>query len=127
MSTAADLIPLEEMPKNFQPPFDVHPERDLDPDTQRWRANRRELIVEGAREGLAAARARGQRLGRPPALTAEQIRQARAPLPLPDQSVSSIARLLNVSRSTLYRNIPELRDKAPAGLPVAPPTRAGDA
>ena len=37
----------------------------------------RELIVEGTREGLDAARARGQRLGRPPAMTAEQIRQAR--------------------------------------------------
>lgn len=29
----------------------------------------RELIVEGTKEGLAAARARGQRLGRPPALS----------------------------------------------------------
>jgi hypothetical protein len=38
----------------------------------------RELIVEGTREGLAAARARGQRLGRPPALSADQVRQARA-------------------------------------------------
>jgi DNA invertase Pin-like site-specific DNA recombinase len=32
----------------------------------------RELIVEGTREGLDAARARGQRLGRPPAMTIEQ-------------------------------------------------------
>jgi DNA invertase Pin-like site-specific DNA recombinase len=31
----------------------------------------RELIVQGTNEGLAAARARGQRLGRPPAMTAE--------------------------------------------------------
>lgn len=37
----------------------------------------RELIVEGTHEGLAAARARGQRLGRPPAMTPEQIRHAR--------------------------------------------------
>ncbi|MEV5559846.1 hypothetical protein AB0L44_39905 [Nonomuraea wenchangensis] len=35
----------------------------------------RELVVEGTREGPAVAR--GQRLGRPPALTAEQIRYAR--------------------------------------------------
>jgi DNA invertase Pin-like site-specific DNA recombinase len=34
----------------------------------------RELIVEGTREGLAAARARGVRLGRQQAMTAEQIR-----------------------------------------------------
>ncbi|MER7363073.1 recombinase family protein [Nonomuraea wenchangensis] len=36
----------------------------------------RELVVEGTREGPAAAR--GQRLGRPRAITAEQIRHARA-------------------------------------------------
>ena len=34
----------------------------------------RELIVEGTREGLDAARARGVRLGRPQAMTAEKIR-----------------------------------------------------
>lgn len=42
----------------------------------------------------------GQRLGRPPAMNAEQISQARAILTRPDESVSSIARLLGVSRST---------------------------
>jgi DNA invertase Pin-like site-specific DNA recombinase len=68
----------------------------------------RELIVDGTHEGLAAARARGQRLGRPPAMNAEQIRQARAMLTRPDESVSSIARLLGVSRSTLYKHLPEL-------------------
>ena len=68
----------------------------------------RELIVDGTNEGLAAARARGQRLGRPPAMNAEQIRQARAMLTRPDESVSSIARLLGVSRSTLYKHLPEL-------------------
>ncbi len=68
----------------------------------------RELIVDGTNEGLATARARGQRLGRPPAMNAEQIRQARAMLTRPDESVCSIARLLGVSRSTLYKHIPEL-------------------
>jgi DNA invertase Pin-like site-specific DNA recombinase len=68
----------------------------------------RELIVEGTREGLAAARARGQRLGRPPAMTPEQIRHARDLLTLPNNTVSSIARLLGVSRTTLYKHVPEL-------------------
>ena len=68
----------------------------------------RELIICGTNEGLAAARARGQRLGRPPAMSAEQIRQARAMLTRPDESVSSIARLLGVSRSTVYKHLPEL-------------------
>ncbi|MFI6359882.1 hypothetical protein ACIBJF_46660 [Streptomyces sp. NPDC050743] len=45
----------------------------------------RELIVQGTREGRAAARARGERIGRPPAMTAEQIRRARALLAQPKQ------------------------------------------
>ncbi|MBR7836397.1 recombinase family protein [Actinospica durhamensis] len=68
----------------------------------------RELIVEGTREGLEAARARGQRLGRPPALTPEQVKYARDLLSHPGNTVSSIARLLGVSRSTIYKYVPEL-------------------
>ena len=49
----------------------------------------RELIVEGTREGSDAARGRGARLGRPPAMTAEQIRHARDLLTRPDNTVSS--------------------------------------
>ncbi|MEV7011987.1 recombinase family protein [Streptosporangium sp. NPDC051022] len=84
----------------------------------------RELIVEGTNEGLAAARARGQRLGRPPAMTPEQIRHARDLLSRPDNTVSSIARLLGVSRSTLYKHVPEL---ASGRVAVdQPPTRHGE-
>jgi DNA invertase Pin-like site-specific DNA recombinase len=73
----------------------------------------RELLVEGTRDGLAAARARGQRLGRPPALTPEQVHQARTMLARPENSVASIARMLNVSRSTLYKHVPELGGRQP--------------
>ncbi|WP_336216998.1 recombinase family protein [Nonomuraea sp. LPB2021202275-12-8] len=73
----------------------------------------RELIVEGTHEGLAAAKARGVRLGRPPAMTPEQVRHARALLTQPDATVSSIARLLNVSRSTIYKYVPELATGRP--------------
>ncbi|WP_243655147.1 recombinase family protein [Nocardia alba] len=68
----------------------------------------RELIVDGTEEDLAAARSRGQRLGRSPAMTAEQIRQARATLTRPEETVSSVARLLGVSRSTIYKYLPEI-------------------
>jgi DNA invertase Pin-like site-specific DNA recombinase len=79
----------------------------------------RELIVEGTREGLDAARARGVRLGRPPAMTAEQIQHARDLLPLPGNTVSSIARLLGVSRATIYKYVPELASgHRPATLPA---------
>nr|WP_245556092.1 hypothetical protein [Actinopolyspora mortivallis] len=52
----------------------------------------RELIVDGTREGLAAAKANGVRLGRPSAMTPEQIHHARALLAEPDTTVASIAR-----------------------------------
>ncbi|MEU8347684.1 recombinase family protein [Spirillospora sp. NPDC048832] len=84
----------------------------------------RELIVQGTNEGLAAARARGQRLGRPPALTPDQVRQARALLTRPEESVSSIARLLGVSRSTLYKHVPEAKGRPRAVQ--APATTSGD-
>jgi biotin operon repressor len=58
---------------------------------------------------LDAARARGQRLGRPPAVTPARIRQARVLLTKPEESVSSIARLLGISRSMLYTHVPELK------------------
>ncbi|WP_433734816.1 recombinase family protein [Nocardia sp. CA-129566] len=75
----------------------------------------RELIVDGTNEGLPAARAGGQRLGRPPAVSAEQIRQARAMLTQPDESVSSIARMPGVSRSTIYKYAPEISASSTTG------------
>ncbi len=44
-------------------------------------------------------------------MTGEQIRQARHLLTLPSNSISSIARLLGVSRSTIYKHLPELADR----------------
>ena len=81
----------------------------------------RELIVAGTREGLAAARARGARLGRPPAMTAEQIRHARDLLTRPDNTVSSIARLLGVSRATIYKYVPEVTTGGKAVAAALPP------
>jgi len=92
----------------------------------------RELIVQGTHEGLDAARARGTRLGRPPALTDEQIRHARDLLARPENTVTSIAKLLGVSRNTIYNHVPELKGGRlalaktanPPGLPR--PTRSED-
>jgi DNA invertase Pin-like site-specific DNA recombinase len=81
----------------------------------------RELIVEGTHEGLSAARARGVQLGRPRAMNAEQIRHARALLAQPENTVSSIARLLGVSRSTIYKHVPEIGHPGlPAGNRLLP-------
>ena len=40
-------------------------------------------------------------------MTAEQILRARDLLARPDNTVSSIARLLGVSRATIYKYVPE--------------------
>ena len=54
-------------------------------------------------------------------MTAEQIRQAREPVTLPGNSISSIARLLGVSRSTIYKHLPEPADgHRPAAAQILP-------
>ncbi|WP_432071249.1 recombinase family protein [Streptomyces sp. AA1529] len=82
----------------------------------------RELIVQGTHEGLTAARARGERIGRPPAMTEEQVRHARALLTDPENTITSIAKLLGVSRTTIYKYVPELSVGRVALVPGA--TRA---
>ncbi|MEV5838782.1 recombinase family protein [Nocardia sp. NPDC052112] len=85
----------------------------------------RELIVDGTNEGLAAARAREQRLGWPPVMIAEQIRQACAILTRPEETVSSVTRLLGVSRGTHYKNVPELRTGGWVAIENRPPRTTG--
>ncbi|RDI23269.1 DNA invertase Pin-like site-specific DNA recombinase [Rhodococcus sp. AG1013] len=68
----------------------------------------RELIVANTRDGLAAARARGRKGGRPPKLTTEQAEQAEHAQRLYDggeHTVAQIAGLLGVRRTTLYGHL----------------------
>ena len=51
-------------------------------------------------------------------MTAEQIRHARDLLTRPDNTVSSIARLLGVSRATIYKYVPDV-DRAPERCPAS--------
>lgn len=66
----------------------------------------RSIIRERTKAGLASARARGRLGGRPPALSAADLQQARAMLRDPEITVKQVAERLGVAPSTLYRHLP---------------------
>ncbi len=64
----------------------------------------RDLIRERTNAGLAAARARGKKGGRPKAFaTASQLAMAKTLFADTTRSIPDICKTLGVSRSTLYR------------------------
>lgn len=63
----------------------------------------RSLIIERTRAGIAAARRRGQHLGRRKALTPAQVAHARATIATGAETTASMAALLGVGRATLWR------------------------
>lgn len=65
----------------------------------------RDLISERTKAGLDAARKRGKKLGRKPALNAEQLAHARTEIDAERQTVTSMAEILGVDRSTLTRHL----------------------
>ncbi len=64
----------------------------------------RDVLRERTVAGLAAAKKRGERLGRRPVLTPAQVREAKKMLAC-GESPNHVARVLRVGRSTLYRAI----------------------
>jgi DNA invertase Pin-like site-specific DNA recombinase len=67
-----------------------------------------DLIRERAAAGLAAARARGRRGGRPSVMTAHKLQVARDMYRSGQYSVSAIATTLGVSRASIYRHLDTL-------------------
>lgn len=73
----------------------------------------RDMIRERTTAGLEAARQRGAAIGRPRALSSEQVQMAEAMMADPNLSTKQIAEQLGVHRSTLYRHLSNRRDEAP--------------
>ena len=74
----------------------------------------RAIIQQRTKAGLKAALARGRKGGRPPALSPDDIRDARAMLSDPTISVAQVAERFGVGRTTLYRHVPEARTRSQA-------------
>ena len=68
----------------------------------------RDLIRERTSAGLAAARARGRRGGRPWVMSAHKVQVAREMYRSGQYSVSAIASTLGVSRASVYRHLSEV-------------------
>jgi DNA invertase Pin-like site-specific DNA recombinase len=66
----------------------------------------RSIIRERTKAGLEAARARGKKGGRPPALVAKDLAAAKAMLTDPEITMEEVAKRLRVAPSTLYRHLP---------------------
>ena len=82
----------------------------------------RELIVANTRDGLAAARARGRKGGRPSKLADDQIVLAQRLYDAGENTVAQIAAMLNVPRTTVYGHLNKNKSTAtsvadPAGKP----------
>ncbi len=63
----------------------------------------RSLISERTRAGMDAARARGSRIGRRPAMTPEQLEQARASVQQQGKTIGEVAQSFRVHPRTLSR------------------------
>ena len=76
----------------------------------------RELISERTVAGLASARARGRKGGRPFKMSAAKLRLAMAAMGQPETIVGDLCKELGVTRQTLYRHVSPKGELRPDGL-----------
>lgn len=76
----------------------------------------RELISERTVAGLASARARGRKGGRPYKMTAAKLRLAMASMGQPETNVGELCDEMDISRQTLYRHVSPAGELRPDGL-----------
>ena len=79
----------------------------------------RAIISDRTRAGMAAARAGGRKLGRPRALTVDQVRAARRAINYGTANRAGLAKKLSVSPRTLQRHIDDLANSERRRVEVA--------
>ena len=75
----------------------------------------RELISERTKAGLASARARGRKGGRPYKMTPAKLRLAMASMSQPGTKVGELCKDLGITRQTLYRHVSRTGELREAG------------
>lgn len=75
----------------------------------------RELISERTIAGLASARARGRKGGRPFKMTPAKVRLAMAAMGQPGTNVGDLCEEIGVTRQTLYRHVSPTGELRPDG------------
>ncbi|MCB1471245.1 MAG: recombinase family protein [Rhizobiaceae bacterium] len=73
----------------------------------------RDLLIKRTKEGIEAARARGKRIGRPPKMTAGQIREARRRIETEKESPAKVAADYGVVPWTLARALKRNTEQMP--------------
>lgn len=76
----------------------------------------RELISERTVAGLASARARGRKGGRPFKMTAAKLRLAMAAMGQPETVIGNLCKELGIARQTLYRHVSPNGELRPDGV-----------
>ncbi|GAA1681327.1 MULTISPECIES: recombinase family protein [Actinomycetes] len=84
----------------------------------------RELISERTMAGLASARARGRKGGRPYKMTSAKVRLAKASMGQPDTKVGDLCKELGITRQTLYRHVSPTGELRPDGAKLLSRSRA---
>ena len=75
----------------------------------------RELISERTQAGLASARARGRKGGRPYKMTPAKLRLATASMGQPDTKINELCAAMGITRQTLYRHVSPTGELRPDG------------
>ncbi|MHB8692234.1 MAG: recombinase family protein [Solirubrobacteraceae bacterium] len=76
----------------------------------------RELISERTTAGLASARARGRKGGRPYKMTLAKLRLAAASMGQPNTKIGELCAELGITRQTLYRHVSPTGELRPDGV-----------